>query len=269
MAGWREALVRPAGAVEGWLAKIAHHLLNGIRLVAGGEDHRLVEIECYYHSEDHPDPFAHKDPVQLHQGRWYFHRTRGTYRSGSFKGLDLSFGDGTAFGGFLLRGLEKPDGELVDGPSLLVDYLLEKTGKRDVMTLDLNIGSRPAWDESSPLHLTSIHDEGRTVYVSARVGLSLKKLKPTADNARYLLRHYRFFTEPSRTAKGKVLMVLAMHKLGKSPEEIRDLTGCPIGTIRRYIEDYTAGGKEKDLSAYGGIELGSKELCRLHGMKLA
>jgi hypothetical protein len=265
----REALRRPAsGTVEAWLSAVANRLLNRVRLVAGGEAHRLVEVEAYYHSTDHPDAFAHCDPIQLEQGRWYFHKTRGTYRSGSFKGLDISFGDGKAHGGFLFRGLEQADGTLIDGPSLLVDHLLEKAGKLDIYSLDVAINARPAWDTDSPLHLVEVADEGRPIFTSARVGLSLKKLKPTADNARYLLKNYRFLSEPGRTAKGKVLLVLALHKQGKTPEQIRALTGCPIGTVKRYVEDYELGTKESDLSVYGGVDLGPKELCRLHGFGL-
>src|SRR5436190_13886567 len=163
MATWRDLLQRPGGGVEKWLAAIADRLLNATRLVVAGEPHRLIEVEAYYHSEDHADPFAHRDPVQLESGRWYFHKTRGVYRSGSFKGLDLSFGDGKAFGGFLFRGLETADGTLIDGPSLLVDHLLEKSGKRDVASLDLAVGGRKTWDPECPVRLEDHADDKRPV----------------------------------------------------------------------------------------------------------
>ena len=265
MATLRDALRRAGGSVETWLARIADWLLNASRLVVSGQTHRLVEVEAYYHTEDHPDPFAHCDPVQLESGRWYFHKTRGTYRSGSFKGVDLTFGDGTAHGGFLFRGLETADGTLVDGPSLLVDHLLETCGKRDVASLDLAIGGRKVWDGDIPVQLTDNEEEQRPVFTSARVGLSLKKVPASNSNLSYLLRSYRFLTEPLRTAKGKIYLVLALHQQGKSVEEIQDLTGCPPATVRRYIEHFTEGKKETDLSAFGGVELGPKELCRLHG----
>jgi hypothetical protein len=267
MSSWRETLQRPADEpVEAWLAAIAHRLLNGVCLVAGGEAHRLVEVEAYYHSADHPDPFAHCDPVQLLPARWYFHRTRGVYRSGSFKGIDLSFGDGKAFGGMLFRGLERADGTLVDGPSLLVDHLLAATGKLDVRTLDLAIGSREAGDPASPLRLEVIDEPARPVLTSARVGLSLKRTKPTEQNVGYLLRSYRYLSAPDRTAKGKVHMVLALLRRGESDDEVRRLTGCPAATVRRYREDFEQGrAQPQDLATYGGVELGTKELCRLHG----
>jgi hypothetical protein len=266
MTTWREALQRPDGPVEAWLATLGRQLLNGVRLVAGGEPHRLIEVEAYYHSDDHPDVFAHRDPIQLHPARWYFHKTRGVYRSGSFKGVDLTFGDGKAHGGMLLRGLEKPDGTLVDGPSLLVDHLLARTDKRDVMTLDLAISGREADDPDSPLRLELVDEPERPVTLSSRVGLSLKRIKPTEQNVGYLVRAFRYLTEPGRTAKGKVYMVLSLLRQGLGDDEIRKLTGCPPGTIKRYRADFEEGRtKPQDLAAFGGVELGTKELCLLHG----
>src|SRR5690242_14156776 len=137
MSFWPEVFQRPAvhpgtDVVDAWFRKIATALLTSARLVVGGEPHRLVEIECYYHGPDHPDPFAHRDPVQLHLGRWYFHRTGGVYRSGSFKGLDVAFGDGHSHAGLLIRGVETAAGTLIDGPSLTVDHVLRKSGYRNV-----------------------------------------------------------------------------------------------------------------------------------------
>ena len=267
MATWRDALERPDGPVEPWLATIAARLLSGVRLVAGGEPHRLIEVEAYYHHPvDHPDPFAHRDPIQVHPGLWYFHKTRGVYRSGSFKGVDLTFGDGTAHAGMLFRGLEKADGAIVDGPSLLVDHLLAMTGKRDVLTLDLAIAGRDAGDPHSPLHLEEVDEPPRPIFLSTRVGLSLRRTKPTEENVRYLLRPYRYLTEPARTAKGKVYLVLTLIRQGLSDEEIRRSTGCPAGTVRRYREDFQEGRfLPQDLTSYGGVELGTRDLCRLHG----
>src|SRR5947209_1578323 len=89
-----------------WFDHIAQRLLNGTILMVGGERHRFTEIEFYYHGGKHLDVFTHRDPIQKECGRWYFHRTRGTYRGGSFKGLDLTFGGPDAFGGVLIRGIE-------------------------------------------------------------------------------------------------------------------------------------------------------------------
>ena len=69
-----------------WFAAIAHKLLNEADFVVAGQRYRFAELEMYYSGWGHSDLFAHRDPVQLEDGRWYFHRTRGEYRGGSFKG---------------------------------------------------------------------------------------------------------------------------------------------------------------------------------------
>jgi hypothetical protein len=268
MTPWNELLLRPeGGSVHLWLTQLAESLLTATRLYAGGEPHRLIEVEVYYHAADHADVFAHRDPIQLHRGLWYFHKTRGTYRSGSFKGLDLTFGDGTAHGGVLLRGLETADGTIVDGPSLLVDYLLAKTGQGGVAALDRTIARRPAWDAGNPLRLEATAEEDRRVYQCSRIGLSLKRIKPSSESVSFLTRQYRFLSEPRRTAKGRLYLVLGLHRQGVSPDDIRAATGCTAATIRRYLDDYDeakrAGG---DLDSFAGIELGPQELCRLHGL---
>src|SRR4051794_39549996 len=118
MTPWPETLARPSPfddrvAVE-WFTRIADRLLNASRLRVAGIPHRLTEIEFYdFDPTVHPDPFTHRDPIQRECGRWYFHRTGGVYRSGSFKGFDLTFGDGTSRAGILIRGLETPDGKLI------------------------------------------------------------------------------------------------------------------------------------------------------------
>src|SRR4051794_40956116 len=174
MTDWLDVLKKPDGlqdaGFEAWFSGIAEVLLNGTRLVAGGVPNRLTEVEFYYHGPEHPDRFAHRDPVQVHTGRWYFHRTAGVYRSGSFKGVDLTFGTAQAHAGILFRGLERPDGTLIDGPSLLVDHLLDATGAAAVPALDKVIGARLAWDPGNPLRLERATDLAqKPVLRSARV----------------------------------------------------------------------------------------------------
>jgi hypothetical protein len=97
MSVWLSLLQRPddfcdGGPAAAWFDRIAAELINRSNPVVNGAPHRLAEVEFYYHGAGHRDPFAHRDPLQLESGRWYFHRAGGAYRSGSFKGLDLTFG---------------------------------------------------------------------------------------------------------------------------------------------------------------------------------
>lgn len=271
MTDWLTLLRKPAslrtrGVVESWFDAIAEKLLNGLSLRVGGERHRLVEIEFYLRAAEHPDPFTHGEPPQLQCGRWYFHRTAGVYRGGSFKGLDLTFGDGTIYVGVLFRGLETPEGHLIDGPSLLVDYLLNRTKTATVRVLDSMIADRFAWDASNPLFL---EDAGpprtQPLFRSARVGLTLKNARNKPGATRFILRPYRYLTEPRKTAKGKVLLVLALHAHGAGIEEIHQTTGCPRKTVQRYVDEFETGRGTTDFTAYIGRELKPAELCRLHG----
>lgn len=258
----------PAGvSLCAWFDELARQLLTDCNLLITGQPHRIVEIEFYYHSPDHPDPFTHRDPMQQEFGRWYFHRAGGTYRNGSFKGLDLAIGNVDAHGGILLRGLETPDGKLVDGPSLLVNHLLTVTGTEGIAALDAAINGRLAWDASSPLRLEAVAtDDPRRVFRSARVGLSLKRARGNTEMPRFILRPYRYLTEPRRTAKGKLLLVLALYTEGLDVDTIHQLTGCPRRSIVRYLQEFEVGRQEVNFEPYFGVELEPSALCRLYGI---
>ena len=119
MSDWPTLMRRPSNlpaCAEEWFTQIAERLMNGSVLMVGNEPHRFVEVEFYYKGEGHPDPFTHGDALQLETGRWYFHRTAGVYRGGSFKGLDLTFGSGGAYGGVLIRGSRRPTAALSMAP---------------------------------------------------------------------------------------------------------------------------------------------------------
>eukprot|EP00438_Fugacium_kawagutii_P019613 Skav232786 [mRNA] locus=scaffold614:202164:202508:- [translate_table: standard] len=75
------------------------------------------------------------DLRQASCGVWYFHKKGGTYKSGSFKGMDLACGDkeGNVFAGLLLRAVIDPSDKLIEGPCLVVDKILELNGCLDVL----------------------------------------------------------------------------------------------------------------------------------------
>lgn len=243
-----------------WFAAVADRLLNHLRLHVAGRPHRLIEVEAYVHAPDHPDPFPHRHPIQSQPGQWYFHRTHGAYRGGSFKGVDVSVGGGSACGGFLLRGLETPDGTVIDGPSLLVDFLLSGTGFGTVAKLDAALGETPAWDADSPLSLRPVEAEPRPILKGLRVGLGLKRHGRAAVD--YLFRRYRYLTDPRRTKKGKPHLVLPLLADGMSAEEVNALTGCPLVAVKRYAAAFAAG---RDGEPHFGLDLSTTDLCRLYG----
>jgi hypothetical protein len=262
---------RPADAAadadfQPWFARIASRLLNGCDFLVAGRRYRLAEVEMYYFGPGHQDPFSHRDPVQLEDGRWYFHRTRGEYRGGSFKGLDLALGDGTSYFGVLIRTAVEPGGAVLDGPCVTVDHLLAKTKAASVAVLDALINARSIWDGSSPLAIVEAErPRSAPVYATSRVGLSLKKARGRPEMPRFVGRPYRFLTEPANISKGKVHLVAALHRAGQTPEAIREVIGMPRKTIDRYVADFEAGTRAEDFDAYAGKDLSTAELCQLLG----
>ncbi len=244
-----------------WFGALADRLMNACDLVIAGARYRLAELEMYYSGEAHPDPFAHRDPVQLEDGRWYFHRTRGEYRGGSFKGLDLALGNGTDFFGVLIRTVVA-----LDGPCVTVDHVLARTKATSVAVLDGIINGRKLWDTSAPLHVVDA-EKPRTapLYPNSRVGLSLKKAQGKTDVTRFVARPYRFLTEPRVISKGRPHLVLALHRTGRTPEDIATVTGVARKVIDKYVADFARGTPVEDFDAYIGTDLGTADLCQLLG----
>jgi hypothetical protein len=264
--GRRPAHVTADEHYAAWFGALAARLMNECDLVIAGTRYRFSELEAYYHGGPHLDLFAHRDPVQLEDGRWYYHRSRGEYRGGSFKGLDLALGDGTSYFGILIRGIVALDGPAFDGPCVTVDHLLERTKAASVAALDGLINTRKLWDATAPVHLvTAAEPRAARVYTSSRVGLSLKKARGKPDAPRFVARPYRFLTEPKQIAKGRPHLILALHRVGHAATEIREITGVARATIDRYIADFTLGARAANFDPYIGQELGTAELCQMLG----
>jgi hypothetical protein len=249
-----------------WFARIAADLLNRTRWIIGGRPHRITEVEFYFRGHEHDDPFTHGDPIQVHQGRWYFHKTAGAYRGGTFKGVDVTCGDGTARGGILIRGVAEEDGSLIDGPSLLVDRVLRSCDLTSVRALDQAIADRVVWDPSGPMYLEPAADTDLPILATARVGLSLRRAGKDSTKPAYLTRPYRFLTDPRAIAKGKPHMVMALYRQRRSPDEIRSITGVPARSIAAYVAAYEAGLSDGQWDDYFGKEIGPLDVCRFHGI---
>jgi len=119
---------------------------------------------------------------------------------------------------------------------------------------------------ANPLHLAESPNLGRDILACARVGLTLRRARARSAMPTFLTRPYRFLTKPADIAKGKVQMVLGLHRRGCTHDEIQRVTGCPKRTIHAYIAEYESGFREGQFEDYSGKELGLKDLCRLHGI---
>ena len=189
-----------------------------IRNSAGVEKYfRVCEIEFYLNCKGHPDSFTHGDTLQKQNSKWYFHKMGGAYKSGSYKGLDVSFGkpDIGAVGGILLRSLmpvtvENLDGKLIvsgggkdafiEGPCNCVNRILEETcissavGIKELV--EMPEFCLDAFDSKSNFHLVceNVQMTKREIFKSPRVGLTLKKMDENKPG--YWLADYRCVSHP-------------------------------------------------------------------------
>lgn len=247
--------------------RIADLLLNRTTLYVQGAPHRFTEIEFYFKGGKHQDKFTHCDIMQKDFGAWYFHRTGGEYRGGTYKGLDLAFGGPEVFAGILIRGMERLDGDKVyiDGPSMLMDHVLGLTQKAQVRDLAEGFSRSidPSADGASPLYVTpSGADLGKTVYTTPRVGLSLKR-SANEDRQRFVARRYRYLTEPVLTKKGKLHVVVGLHSEGKTVPEIARITNSREAVVKGYVEAFEQG-KSRPLQDFVS-DLSTADTCGLFG----
>ena len=235
-------------------------LLLARRLIVGNESLRIVEVERYRHSADDPDPYPHKHPLQLTSGLWAFHRVGSGYRGGTYKGLDLTCGDGTAFGGLLLRAVEDQTGRRTDGPSRVVDRLLTMTGTKSVAELDRRIDSRPADDLDNPLGLLRVSAVFQPVYHTARVGLTFAD-----EHLRYWARPERFLINPRRTRTGRPQLIVGLFTGGMTASEIVAATGSPAKSVTAYLAAFVRGRTGEPPAP---TDTGSSLLCHRLGRAL-
>jgi len=271
----------------------AKRLLSETILTINDQPHVLAEIEFYYKGKNHNDVFTHGDPLQATFGHWYFHKTGSGYKGGTYKGLDITFGgQGGAYGGILIRSIAtcSEPRKVIEGPCKVVDHILSTCDESSIASFVESCfpdspDSPPIADVSSKLYISSSKSDGseeeekekdkeiekekeekeKEVYRSARFGLSLRQTRE--DNARFIMRPYRFVSIPSLLKKGKPHLIVCIHHVdGKTAAEISKITKTNQKTVDRYL-DFFQTGKEKKPDKW--IEerktLNTQAVCELYG----
>lgn len=204
---------------------MAEKLFNQYALFINYKPFRLTEIEFYYHHpEAHPDPFVHRDVLQREMGVWYFHKTGANYRSGTFKGMDITFGNESipTFGGILIRAVEEidPPENYIYGPSKCVDMVLRETGE----SFDKMDGKQVIPESCPLLYLEELSHAYEEVIKCPRVGLPVRPTGHLNNIFRYI--NYRFLIFPKKKHKGKVSLIApSLLVQGYSKHNINQLLG--------------------------------------------
>jgi len=256
---------------------IANALLNDVILYINEKPHRLDEIEFYYHAHAHQDIFAHCDPMQTTSTKWYFHKKGSNYKGGTYKGMDITFGEEEKgkFGGILIRSLEslpiptKP--KILDGPCVCVDYILKENGSESIANFVEDFGGDLDVTTTKRLYLkyASTDDEKkllgphREVCSGPRVGLSLKK----GDSAQYrfVMKNYRFLSQPRLIKKGKPHIVAGLLGHGVPLDKIIEMTGVTKDSAKSYSDSYESGKKNNKPSDFEGKALENEEVLNCYG----
>jgi hypothetical protein len=193
--------------------QIANFILNGANLNVNGHLFRIAEIEFYIYNHAHPDIFTHQSKDQMSCFGWYFHKSsdgKYSYRGGTFKGLDLTCGSGTTYGGILIRSIVNlSNGELTDGPCRVVNKILELTKCENIKELVCQKMSDDLSADNQILCLKENKMEHKTIFRSPRIGLTLKKSDHLDLRKLYISKLYRYTTYPTKISKGKKMTLLA------------------------------------------------------------
>lgn len=245
---------------------MAEQLLTRMELVIQGRSCRIIEVEFYYHGPGHFDPFTHCHPRQLTHLQWYLHRQGNSLRNGSFKGLDLTIGNGTGYGGVLIRGLESPEGGLIEGPSRVVDHFLEILNCNSVAALD---GILSRLSPCEPRHAVHLRPQAQSLshalYRTPRIGLTLRQQGQIQSRIRFLGHSYRFLTEPKKIRKGRALLALALLTNGVDAETISGLMAIRPGSLKNYQDAFLQGMTEPTFAPFVGRKLHVLDRCQFQG----
>jgi len=252
---------------EAHFEKIATYLMNSAAMDVNGHRFRLVEIEFYLTGGAHPDPFTHCDEDQKTCGEWYFHKQNGkAYKSGTYKGLDLTFGaPNKCHGGILIRAIQSSNdhtSKIIEGPCMVVNKILELAKAESIEEL---VGRKnythSVYPEDSILRLVpETQKHVVPILKSPRVGLTLKN--PTKPRIQYLMKDYRYLNVPDQMQKGKIFIILSLYENKYSAEKISQVTKTKIPVVQKYIDFYEKN--KHGVSYFGGKSLdGVEDLCSI------
>lgn len=187
--------------VEKSFNRIATDLMNNWILSAGNKSYRICELEFYYESDSHKDPYIHRHELQTKMGKWYFHGS----------GLDLTFGSEDNHRSILIRAIYDLDNysNYIYGPVKSVTELL---------------GNLPGiYDGDFTLRLEpdtmgKIKNEEKKIFEAPRVGLNKEK----DLNGDFYQKKYRFFVMPRKEHKDKETI---FRNSGLTEMEITEILG--------------------------------------------
>lgn len=238
---------------------LSRKLLKNFKLMVGDEKYSIEEVEVYYYSNDHKDEYVHKNKDQLKNAKWYFHQYGiGVYKSGTYKGLDMTFGnDVDKYGGILIRSIMNINtNEFITGPCNCVNHMLKKFNLTESGEMVNRLEDLDIFNTNNTLHL--IYEKNEiipTIFTGPRVGLSLKY-------PNYLLKEYRYLKQPTKIPKYRSTIITTLYKNGETEKTIETKTKLSSKTIKNSIQEFNNG---KIMTEVDAKELGVDKINLIYG----
>lgn len=191
---------------------LANRILNYTLLMVNGNPHRICEIEFYLNSAAHPDSYVHGHIDQTNRGTWYFHRhNNGTYKGGTFKGVDIVTGyttnDGTminrpegVYGAILIRSIiDINQRKFIEGPCRCVDHILALSGFDSIIAFTGNNSLNVLQNDRNFVLVEGNPSVIEPLMWGPRIGLSDKYPE-------YRDKPYRYIIGPVKKDRKKMIM---------------------------------------------------------------
>lgn len=197
--------------------KVASKLINEFSLSINNDDYSFTELEFYYYSASHPDPYVHLHKRQKEFGKFYVHR-----KAGNYGGIDLTLGDSSnkVFCGVLIRGI-KDDKGFISGPNLVKKHIYQLLQVNDIDELQDCINDKIIFAKK-PI-------KNEQIYVSTRIGLK-PKFEDYLHNGLYIYKLHRFiaYNCKDHPFKEKINVMNYNKTLNNKFENISPHPACPI-----------------------------------------
>jgi 3-methyladenine DNA glycosylase Mpg len=169
--------------------ELAYLFLNKSILIINEKKYRICEIEFYLKNDDHNDKYTHCNDDQAKYGKFYFHKYgNGSYKGGTYKGMDITFGNENSHCGVLIRSIYNTDTkEFIEGPCRTVNKILEEYSIESINELTNN-KLLSVLENEHDFCLKNAKMKEEIIYKGKRVGLSDKYPNFRNLNYRYLVK---------------------------------------------------------------------------------
>lgn len=216
--------------------KIADFLMNNCILNIAENRYKIMEIEFYYYDKMHKDTNTHKAEAQKQSNTWYLHQFKesDSFKSGNYKGIDITFGNKESYGGILIRGIKNiKTGDIIAGPSKCVDEIMNKLEISDIKKLAEKIFNKDIVETKVLNICFSETTNSEILFRSSRYGL--------VKEDEFFSYPYRYVKNDSdyrkdKNFKEKTLTYYYSLVLGIDEKEIKKFSDLKNLDLRKFIE---------------------------------